>query len=102
MIRAALIGFALGLAVAATSSWWAYGQGQAVCQTAQARAVAAAQAKQFAAAELASRNEAARLAAVQLANDLARDLEDQANADPTAGCGLSAGRVRRLNRYAAP
>jgi hypothetical protein len=102
MIRAALIGLALGLLIAAGGTWQGYRHGIEVEAGRHAATLAKAQAATFAAAELASRIEGARLATQQRADDLARDLEDQAHADTTPGCGLPRARVLRLNRYGAP
>jgi hypothetical protein len=62
-------------------------------------AVAVAQQKQMAAADLASTKEAERLAAEAKTADLAQQLEDAANAQPTqSGVCLPADRVLRLNQ----
>jgi hypothetical protein len=90
------------LALWAASGVWAYHLGQSVCDARHTAALARAQAAQIAAADAASRKEADRLAAEQTAAELARELEDLANADQSNACGLSVGRVQRLNRYSAP
>jgi hypothetical protein len=86
-------------AAAIFAAAWLHGHhvGATACESAHARALAAAQAATMRAAELASRKEADRLAAEAERDALARDLEDQADADPSTGECLSADRVRRLN-----
>lgn len=61
-----------------------------------AAALAEAQAQVIRAAELASRKEAMRLSLEAERDALARDLEDQAHAQPAGGICLPAERVRRL------
>jgi hypothetical protein len=57
------------------------------------------QAQMIRAAEIASRNEVARLVAVAKAGQLSKELEDAARTDPNAGrIALGADSVRRLNR----
>jgi hypothetical protein len=84
MIRGALYGLTLGLAIAFGAAWWAYGHGIEVSDGRQAAEFALAQAAQFKAAELASRKEADRLALVEANRILSRQYEDQAYADPPA------------------
>lgn len=71
--------------------------GQRLCTADHAIATAKAAAATIAAAELASRKEAARLQAEAERDALAQTLEDQAYAQAAAGVCLSADRVRRLN-----
>lgn len=78
MIRAALAGLAVGMLAA----WWAYGHGIEVAGGRHAADLARAQSAQFAAADLASRKEAARLALVDANRMLSRIFEDQAYAEP--------------------
>jgi predicted negative regulator of RcsB-dependent stress response len=78
---------------------WGWRSGADYAQAKHAAALLRAQNEAFRAAELASRREAERLAAEAQAADLARELEDLANADPASGTGLPLGRVLRLNRY---
>lgn len=95
--RGALVGVLVaGFVAACAASFW---QGARYAQAKHAAALLRAQNEAFRAAELASRREAERLAAEAQAADLARELEDLANADPASGTGLPLGRVLRLNRY---
>ena len=87
---------AAAFVIACTAAFW---QGVKFSDGRHAVLQAKAQAATFMAAELASRREAERLAAQSMADQLARELEDMANADPASGCGLPSGRVLRLNRY---
>jgi len=61
-------------------------------------AVAVAQQKQMAAADLASTKEAERLAAEAKTADLAQQLEDAANAQVSTSICLSVDRIMRLNQ----
>jgi signal transduction histidine kinase len=87
------------VALALIAGAWGHGRhtGVAACEAAHARAMDAARDAAMRAAELASRKEAERLAAEAERDAMARDLEDQANADPATGDCLSVDRVRRLN-----
>lgn len=79
---------------------WAHGHltGTRAEATRQALALAAAQDRAMRNAELLSRAEAERLAAVAARDALYLDLEDAARADTDdTQCTLPAGRVRRLN-----
>jgi hypothetical protein len=82
--RAALYGLALGLSIGAGGAWVSYRHGIEVADGRHANALAQAQAAQFAAADLASRKEAARLALVEANRILSRQYEDQAYAEPPA------------------
>ena len=100
MIRAYLaaggvLAVVLGLAWAGNAL---YRAGYSACQTERAATVEKARTEAAAAAELASRKEAERLAAEASRAALAAELEDLANAGPVGvpEC-LSADRVRRLN-----
>lgn len=77
---------------------WGRRDGAALADARHATAMQRAQVEVVQAAELASRKEADRLAAQVALDDLARDLEDQANADPAGGVCLPVSRVLRLNR----
>lgn len=77
---------------------WGRRDGAALIEARHAVQLQRAQTKAVQAAELASRKEADRLAAQTELDDLARDLEDQANADPAGGVCLPVARVLRLNR----
>jgi hypothetical protein len=91
------------LAVAAVAllgaAWWhGHTTGTRAEATRQALALAAAQDRAMRTAELLSRAEAARLAALAARDALYLDLEDAAREDPDdTQCTLPAGRVRRLN-----
>jgi hypothetical protein len=75
-----------------------YRMGSRAADARHERALLQAQNEMIQAAEQASRKEAERLAMQSERDALARDLEDQANAEPDDGsCGLPAGRVQRLN-----
>lgn len=86
------------LALLAAAWWHGHLTGTRVEATRQALALAAAQDAAMRNAELLSRAEAERLAAVAARDALYLDLEDAARADPDdTQCTLPAGRVRRLN-----
>ena len=98
MIPRAYIAAAI-LALIAASGAWGYRTGYHASQNAYAIALAKAQAAQMRAAEASSRAEALRLAAEAETASMARELEDQANADVDAGrIGLGVAGVRRLGK----
>lgn len=98
-MRNALYGLCVGLMIAGYGSWRSYHLGIEITEGRYATELAKSQAAMIAAADLASRKEAERLVAQQAADEMARDLEDQANADQTGGCTMPLSRVMRLNRY---
>ena len=74
-------------------------QGAAAANARHAAAQARLQAQMIRAAEIASRKEAARLAAEVKAQQLQQELEDAARQDPHAGrIAIGPDSVRRLNR----
>lgn len=94
-------GLAVVLAVLVALGWagkMAWDAGYAACGVERAVAVEEARQRAALAAEKASALEGERLVAAARAADLARQLEDLANADPVGvpEC-LSVDRVRRLN-----
>lgn len=81
----------------AVTGWRFYRTGSAMADARHVAAIAEAQAATMRAAEEASRNEAARLAAEAEADAKAKALEDLAYADPVrSDCGIGIDRVRRL------
>lgn len=95
-LRLVAFGAALALAVAGMAT--AYGWGYRAAMEKVGRAVAEAQRETIRAAEEASRIEEERLALEAERDALARQLEDDANAEPVAvpQC-LGPSRLRRLN-----
>lgn len=92
---AALIAVLMAAAFVAERLYWA---GWDAAMASIADDMAEAQRAAFEAAELASRKEAARLAAEAHREKLEQELEDAAMADPvTATACLPLGRVQRLN-----
>jgi hypothetical protein len=84
------------IAAAFGAGWWL---GAWTQESKHIRALASAQQAAMRAADLASAKEAARLAAETERDQLARQLEDAANAEPvTAAACLPLSRVLRLNR----
>lgn len=81
-------------------AWWhGHHTGATAEATRQALALAKAQAEAFKNAELLSRAEAERLAAMAERDALYLELEDAARAEPDdPACTLPASRVRRLNQ----
>ena len=99
--RPAMVGWALAGVMALTGGAYTLGRVQGVAAANARRAVEQTrlQTQIIRAAEIASRKEAARLAAVDAADKFARELEDAAHTDPRAGrLSLGADSVRRLNR----
>lgn len=88
--------------LAALSGWQARGWRDGAAQAAELRAAlaarAAAEQAAHAAAEAASEREVERLALEKERDDLARQLEDAANADHVSGGGLPRARVERLRQ----
>lgn len=87
------------LALAVAVGLWTHGNvtGRSACEARHEAAMVKAQRDLWRAAEQASREEAARLEAEAAREDLARQLEDAAYAEPpSADCGLPASRVLRL------
>lgn len=81
----------------AITAWRFHRTGAAMADARHNAAIVAAQAATMRAAELASRNEAARLQAEADADAKAKALEDLAYADPVrSDCGIGIDRVRRL------
>ncbi len=95
------IGWAVAAVMALTGGAYTLGriQGAAAANARYVAAQARLQAQVIRAAELASRREAARLAAEAARRKLEQELEDAARQDPNAGrIALGADSVRRLNR----
>lgn len=89
------LGVVLALAAAFWAGWAKRGEFEA---GRQARAALVAQVAQVSAANALARKEVQRLEAVAARDAAARELEDQANAQPVDdACGIGAERVRRLN-----
>jgi hypothetical protein len=99
--RPAMLGWALAGLMALTGGAYTLGHHQGVAAASARQAVEQAhlQLQMIRAAEIASRKEAARLAALQKADELSKELEDAAHTDRNAGrIALGADSVRRLNR----
>ena len=99
--RPALLGWMLVGVMALTGGTYTLGrmQGLAAADARHVAEQARLQAQLVRAAEIASRREAARLAAVAKADQLSRELEDAARTDPLADrVSLGVDSVRRLNR----
>ena len=99
--RPAMLGWALAGVMALVGGSYTLGrvQGAAASDARFRAAQARLQTQMIHAAEIASRKEVARLAAVAAADKLARELEDAAHTDRNAGrIALGADSVRRLNR----
>jgi len=99
--RRAMAGWALAALLAVTGGAYTLGriQGAAAANARQAAARARLQTRMIRTAEIASRREAARLAAEQQVQQLSRELENAARTDPRADrIAIGADSVRRLNR----
>jgi len=99
--RPAILGWALAGVMALVGGSYTLGryQGTATANTKRAAEQARLQVQMMRMADIASRKEAARLAAVAAADKLLRELEDAAHTDPLADrVSLGADSVRRLNR----
>jgi len=99
--RPAMLGWALAGFMALVGGSYTLGRYQGAAATNAKFAVKQVrlQTQMILAAEIASRNEAARLAALQKVEQLSKELEDAARTDPDAGhLSLGADSVRRLNR----
>lgn len=101
MGRPAMLRWALTGVMALTGGAYTLGryQGGAAANAQQAVEQARLQTQMIRTAEIASRKEAARLAALQKVEQLSKELEDAAHTDGNAGrIALGADSVRRLNR----
>jgi len=99
--RSAMLGWVLAALMALVGGAYTLGrvQGAAAANTQFAAKQVQLQTQMIRSAEIASRKEAARLAAVAAADRLSKELEDAAHTDPLAGrLSLGADSVRRLNR----
>lgn len=96
MLRPYLIIAAIGAVGAAF--WLGWAKGEAAAEARHTKAVLAAQMAQVAAANEIAKKERERLDLEAERDEIARQLEDAAYAQPADGsCGLGADRVRRLN-----
>ncbi len=99
--RPAMLGWALAGFMALVGGSYTLGrvQGAAASDARFAVKQVRLQTQMIRAAEIASRKEVARLAALQKIEQLTKELEDAAHTDPDAGrISLGADSVRRLNR----
>ncbi len=99
--RPAMVGWALAGVMALVGGSYTLGryQGTTAANVRLAAEQARLQVQMMRMADIASRKEAARLAAVAAADKLSRELEDAAHTDRNAGrIALGADSVRRLNR----